>query len=130
MTSLERERTVEITREIAPYAPEDQLGTYELKRWTWYEKQMCLQRATTIIDAKRGMVETPMPDYNVHMLYICLVRGPFKRIDLKEDLKKLKALDPDVGDLLFEVLQELNSITQEEKAGFTEPPDSETPTPG
>lgn len=130
MSVIMREKTVEITEEMAPHAPKKQLGTYKLKRWTWYEKQLCMQRATIIIDAQKGMVETPMVDYNTHMVNLSLVEAPFKRKDLKEDLKQLRNLDPDVGDVLFKVVSELNTITQGEKTDFTEPPGSEEPTPG
>lgn len=130
MSVVMREKAVEITKELAPYAPKKQIGTYKLKRWSWYEKQLCMQRATIIHDAQKGMVETPMMDYNTHMLNICLVEMPFKRKSLKEDLKAIRELDPDVGDALLKTCTELNTITPGEKADFTGPPGSENPTPG
>lgn len=115
----EKEKTVTITAEKAPFAPEEELGTYKLKRWTWYEKQECMARATKILDAKLGMVETPMPDFNTHMVIMCLVESPLK---LDEDpmiaFERIKNLDVDVGDMLFKAAQALNMYTQEQKADF------------
>ena len=130
MSVILREKTVEITKKMAPHAPKKQLGTYKLKRWTWYEKQLCMQRATIILDAEKALVETPMVDYNTHMVNLSLVEAPFKRKDLKESLKAIQNLDPDVGDILFKAVSELNTITKGEKADFTEPPGSEELTPG
>ena len=116
---LDKEKTVEITAENAPFAPEEELGVYKLKRWSWYEKQMCLQRATIIIDAAKGMVETPMPDYNTHMLLMCLIESPLKLTgDHAVDFERFKTLDADVGDLLFLTAQSINMITAEEKKDF------------
>lgn len=116
---LEKEKIVEITAKEAPYAPEEQLGVYKLRRWTWYEKQVCMQRATKIIDAKKGMVETPMPDYNTHMIVMCLVESP---LNLPEDpnlaFEVIKNLDADVGDLVFQAGQSINMITPGEKEDF------------
>lgn len=130
MSVIMRNKTVEITAEMAPHAPKKQLGEYKLKRWSWYEKQLCMQRATIIIDAQKGLMETPMVDYNTHMVNLSLVEAPFKRKGLKEDLKQIQDFDPDVGDILFKVASELNTITQGEKADFTEPPGPEDLTPG
>ena len=116
---LEKEKTVEITAEKAPYAPEEQLGVYKLKRWTWYEKQVCMQRATTIIDASKGLVNTPIPVYNTHMLIMMITESP---LNLPEDpdqaFEVLKELDADVGDILFQAIQSINMITPGEKADF------------
>ena len=117
--TLEKEKTVEITAADAPFAPEEELGVYKLKRWTWYEKQVCMQRATTIIDAKKGMVETPMPEYNTHMLIMTLVESPLKLTgDPDVDFERFKTLDADVGDLLFQAASSINMITPEEKKDF------------
>jgi len=103
---------------MAPHAPENQIGIYKLKRWTWYEKQIALRRATIILDSEKGISETPLQDFNLHMLNVCLIEAPFGRGDLKEDIKNIKQLDVDVGDRLQDVCQELNEITRGEKAGF------------
>jgi len=119
MSTLEREKTVEITAENAPYAPAEELGTYKLKRWTWYEKQLCMSRATTIIDAKQGIVNTPMQDFNTHMVIMCLTKSPLELTgDPELDFERFKNLDVDVGDMLFKAAQGLNSFTKEEKADF------------
>lgn len=116
---LEKEKTVEITAVDAPFAPEGELGIYKLKRWTWYEKQLCMQRATIIIDAKKGLVRTPMPDYNTHMILLTLVESP---LDLTEDplldFEVIKKLDADVGDMIFEAAQSINMFDKEKKEDF------------
>lgn len=116
---LDKETTIEITAETLPNAPEEQLGVYELKRWTWYEKQVCLNRASIVIDAKKGLVKTPMPDYNAHMVLITLRESPLEMTgDPALDIEKIKNLDPEVGDLLFRAATAINVITPEEKEDF------------
>ena len=116
---LEKEKTLEITAEDAPMAPEEQLGTYKLQRWTWYEKQVCLNRASIILDAKKGLIKTPMPDYNAHMVLITLRESPLEMTgDHAADVEVIKALDPDVGDLLYEAATDMNAVTPEEKKDF------------
>ena len=128
---LEKEKIIEITAREAPYALEEQLGTYKLKRWTWYEKQVCMQRATTIIDAKQGLIETPMPDYNTHMVIMCLVESPLKLTgDPNLDFEMMKNLDADVGDILFQAAGSMNTITPEEKKDFLPQPESTKTIPG
>ena len=116
---IEKEKIIEITEENAPGAPEAQLGVYKIRRWTWYEKQVCLNRSSIIIDATKGMVQTPMPDYNAHMVLITLSEAPFELSgDPMKDVELIKQLDPDVGDLLFEAATALNTVSKEEKEDF------------
>jgi hypothetical protein len=116
---LEKEKTLEIKAEEYPGAPEDQLGVYKLRRWTWYEKQVCLNRASTVIDATKGLVQTPMPEYNAHMVLITLKEAPFELSgDPEKDVELIKQLDPDIGDLLFDAATELNTVSQVEKEDF------------
>jgi len=117
---MEKEKTVEITKEMAPLAPENQLGVYKLHRWTWYAKQSVIQKATTIIDAGKGITQVSMPEFNTHMLLECLSEAPFEiTYETVRD-----ELDANVGDILFIELQELNGVTPGEKRDFTEPPGS------
>jgi len=78
-----------------------------------------MQRATKIIDAKKGLVETPMPDYNTHMIIMCLVESPLELTgDPALDFETIKNLDADVGDLIFQAGQSINMVTPEEKEDF------------
>ena len=116
---LEKEKTVTITAKEAPYAPEEQLGEYTVRRWSWYEKQVCMTRATTIIDASKGLTNTPMPLFNTHMLIMCLKESPLNLPDdPNEAVEVMKALDVDVGDTLFRIAQSINMVTPEEKEDF------------
>lgn len=116
---LETEIIVEITEADAPYAPKEQLGSYKLRRWTWYEKQVCLNRASEVLDAKKGLVRTPMPDYNSHMLLITLRESPLNLTGKPEvDIEKIRTLDAELGDILFEAATNLNTVTPEEKEDF------------
>lgn len=116
---MEREKTINVTREMAPYASEEEIGEYVLKRWTWYEKQVCTDRATKVLDQEKGLHDTSLAEFYLHMLNICLVKAPFDRSgDINENIKRLKRLDPDIGDRLQDVCRDLNQITGGEKAGF------------
>ena len=112
---LEKEKTIEFTREMAPYAPEEHLGVYKIRRWNWMEKQVVLQKATTIIDQDKGMVDTNIIDYNAHMLLQCVTESPFELT-----FENIREMDPDIADTLYDELQILNNVTGAEKKDFSE----------
>ena len=114
---FEKERTIEIIRKEAPYAPDDELGEYKLKRWTWFQKQQAMEKAATIIDAEKKLAELSMSKYNIQMFLTCIIKAPFEVTE-----EKLHELDEDVGDRLFNEFQTLNSVGKEKKKDFLSPP--------
>ena len=125
---LEIERDVEITRELAPFAPENQLGIYHIRRWTWYEKQGAFEKASTIIDAKKGLIQVKLNDLYAEMMAVSVRRAP-EGLEWNVDLIKTE-LDADVGDTLREICREINGLTDNEKSGFLSPSEPEKDTPG
>lgn len=125
--SFRVEETVEITREEAPFAPEEQLGTYELKRWTWYEKQAAVTRASEIIDEKKGLVRLRVEDYFAEMLKITVRKYP-EGLDWTTDFIK-GDLDLDVGDILRDIGREINGLSDKERRLFLQPSESENAIP-
>ncbi|GAH72033.1 unnamed protein product [marine sediment metagenome] len=114
--SFNREETVVITKEDAPFAPEEQLGEYTLRRWSWYEKQAVVSRSSEIIDEKRGIIKMLIEDYYAEMLHVTVREYP-ESIEWSLDFIK-KDLDPDVGDILRETGRVLNGLTEKEKRIF------------
>lgn len=125
--SFKVEDTVEITREEAPFAPENQLGTYKLKRWTWYEKQAAVTNASEIIDAERGLVRLRVEDYFAGMLYATVREYP-EGIEWTIDFIK-GGLDVDVGDVLRDVGKDLNGLSDKERKLFLQQSDAEKDIP-
>ena len=100
---LDREKTVEITKELAPYAPEEQIGEYKLRRWSWFEKQGATERSTQIIDAGKGIVHTSITDYYSEALCVIVREAPK---DLTWDINFIKnELDANVGDILRDAMR-------------------------
>jgi len=114
--SFNREETVVITKEDAPFAPEEQLGEYILRRWNWYEKQAVVSRSSEIIDEQRGIIKMLIEDYYAGMLHVTVRECP-ESIEWSLDFIK-KELDPDVGDILREAGRILNGLTEREKRIF------------
>ena len=114
--SFKREDTLMITKEDAPFAPEEQLGEYTLRRWSWYEKQAVVSRSSEIIDEQRGIIKMLIEDYYAEMLYVTVRESP-ESIEWSLDFIK-KDLDPDVGDILRETGRVLNGLTEKEKRIF------------
>jgi len=113
-TMFEKERTIEITREEAPYAPDDEIGEYKLKRWTWFQKQQAMEKAATVIDAEKQLAELSMPKYNIQMFLTCISKAPFEVTE-----EKLHELDEDIGDRLFLEFQTLNTVGGGQKKDFS-----------
>ena len=124
--SFEREATVNITQEDALFAPEEQLGEYKLRRWSWYEKQGVVARASEIIDPGKGIVRMAVQDYYAEMLFV-IVRVYPEALKADEETKRKQLwsidyikteLDPDVGDLLRDAGRDINGLTDKEKKLF------------
>jgi len=114
--SFKREETVVIAREEAPFAPEEQLGEYILRRLSWYEKQRAVARSQEIIDEKRGITRMSVEDYFAEMLHATVRECP-ESIEWTIDFIKID-LDIDVGDTLRDVCREINGLTEREKRLF------------
>lgn len=114
--SFNREETVVITKEDAPFAPEEQLGEYTLRRWSWYEKQAVVSRSSEIIDEQRGIIKMLIEDYYAEMLHVTVREYP-ESVEWSLDFIK-KDLDPDVGDTLREAGRVLNGLTERERRIF------------
>lgn len=128
MTDLfERERTVEITKKIAPWAPEEELGGYLIKRWNWFEAQKAMIVSTVILDKDKGIVQSDLAEYYARMMLSCItppetIRG--------WNLERVKALDYHVGEILKNSCRDINGLTWEEKAGFLGRSEAAKGTPG
>jgi len=107
---------VKITRGVAPYAPEEQLGLYTVKRWNWTEKSMATQHATVEVDRQRGIIKWDVTIYYQYMLLYSVRKYP-EKVNWSLDFIK-NELDPDVGDILQVVCVNLNTISAEEKKAF------------
>lgn len=125
---FEREKVVEVTEENAPFAPEEERGIWKIRRWNWYQKQQALHRSMQILDEEKGVGITPMEDYHTNMIHLCAIESPIPKEELKP--ARIMELDADVGDMLLKACREVNGLTKEEKADFTDRPDSEKDTPG
>ena len=111
---FETEKTIEVTREEAPYAPDDEIGEYKLKRWTWFQKQQAMEKAANVIDAEKQVAELSMSKYNIQMFLTCIVAAPWGEVNEE----KLHKLDEDVGDRLFNEFQTLNSVAKRKVKDF------------
>lgn len=121
-----RELEVEITREIAPYAPEEELGVYKATRWTWRQKQEAMMKASKVLDQKRGLVEMDLIDFQVEQILTCIV--PPEGLVL--DRERVNRLDADVGDELLNACRNVNGTTISERTDFLEQSEQTEDTPG
>lgn len=122
-----REFEFEITAKEAPYAPEEELGIYKARRWTFREKQEATMRASKILDADKGLVEMNVIDFQMEQIIVC-VTPPSKGFELNRE--RVETLDVDVGDILLDACRKVNGTTASERKGFLEPSDEEKATPG
>jgi len=121
-----RELEVEITREIAPYAPEEELGVYKVSRWTWRQKQEAMMKASKVLDQTRGLVEMDLIDFQVEQILTCIV--PPEGLIL--DRERVNRLDADVGDILLGACRNVNGTTISERTNFLEQSEQIEDTPG
>lgn len=126
--SFEREATVTITKEDAPFAPEEQLGEWELERWSWFQKQGAINRSTDIIDEKRGLVKLRPENYYAEMLLITVRKHP-ETVPWSMNFIT-EQLDVNVGDILRGLCMEINGINEAERRIFLRQsePEKDTPT--
>lgn len=115
---MEIEKELEITEKDAPTSLSEQLGTYHLRRWTWYEKQQAVARATTIIDESKALVSMPVADYYAEMMAVTVRKAP-DGIEWGVNFIK-SGLDPMIGDILRDACRDLNGLTDLEKRLFLE----------
>jgi hypothetical protein len=122
---LSRELEIEITEKEAPYAPEEELGIYKVRRWTFREKQDATMRASKILDADKGMVEMNIIDFQMEQIMICVT--PPEGFELTRE--RIETLDVDVGDILLDECRKVNGMTTGERRAFLQPTDEEKDIP-
>lgn len=143
LPSFKREETIIITKEEAPFAPEEQLGEYTLRRLSWYEKQRAVARSQEIIDATRGITRMSVEDYFAEML-LATVREYPESLRVKVDTSldptaktetgwtlnfiKMK-LDIDIGDTLRDICRDINGLTEKERKLFLPRSEQDEATP-
>jgi hypothetical protein len=121
-----REEEVEITKKIAPYAPEEELGIYKATRWTWRRKQEAVMKAGKILDEEKGLMEMDLIDFQVQQMLAC-IKPPE---GLTWDMARINELDTDVGDILLALCHRVNGTTLSERTDFLKRSDSAEGTPG
>ena len=130
---LEREITLEITSKEAPYAPDDELGTYVIRRWSWRQKQRAVLDATRVLDEKTGLGLLEILDYEVYQMLTCIKKAPenlelsFLRFsgrdaaEATEDtpaVEAIEGLDADVGSLIIGACRKVNGLTEADIRDF------------
>lgn len=121
-----REIEVEITKEIAPYAPEEELGIYTATRWSWRQKQEAVMKAGKILDEAKGIMEMDLIDFQVQQILACI--KPPEGLEWTEE--QVAGLDVDVGDAVLKACHAVNGTTLSERTAFLEKSDSAEHTPG
>lgn len=121
-----RDLKFEITKKEAPYAPEEELGIYKARRWSFREKQDATMRASKILDADKGLVEMNVIDFQMEQIIACIT--PPEGLELTRE--RVETIDPDIGDILLDACRRVNGTTLSERAGFLGPSDEEKVTPG
>lgn len=107
---------MEIIKETAPYAPEEELGVYTATRWTWRQKQEAMMKASKVLDQTRGLVEVDLIDFQVEQILSCIM--PPEGLVL--DRERVNRLDADVGDILLGACRNVNGTTLSERTDFLE----------
>ena len=137
---LEREITLEITKEKAPFAPEEELGTYVIRRWSWREKQAAILGASTLLDEKSGIASIDVVGYEIHQMLACIKQAP-EGLDLtydrlngreakeatekEEAVEYIEGLDADVGTLILGACRKVNGLAEGDKRDFLLPTELE-----
>lgn len=117
---------MEITKEIAPYAPEEELGIYTATRWSWRTKQEAVMKAGKILDEAKGLMEMDLIDFQVQQILTCI--KPPEGLEWTKE--RVAGLDVDVGDAVLKACHEVNGTTFSERSAFLGPSDSVELTPG
>jgi len=123
---FEHEREITISKEEAPWAPDEELGKYKIKRWSWFEKQKTLANSAIIIDEAKGDAVLDIAEYYARMIQFTVIPPE----NLTWNLERVKKLDPNIGTILRDHCREINGLTWEEKRGFLKPSDQAKDTPG
>lgn len=134
---LEREITLEITKEKAPYAPEEELGTYIIRRWSWREKQAAILGASTLVDERSNIASIDVVGYEINQMICCIREAPeglelsFDRFNGRKPsegeegpVEAIEGLDADVGTLLLTACRKVNGLAEGDRRDFllrTEP---------
>jgi len=108
---------VEITKETAPYAPEEEIGVYKATRWTFRDKQEAVMGASEVLDADKGLIEMNVIDFQVLQILACVVPP----VGLEWTKERIDKLDPDVGDIVLDACRKVNGTTLSERKTFLEP---------
>ena len=117
---------MDITKEIAPYAPKEELGVYKATRWTWRQKQEAVMKAGKILDQEKGLMEMDLIDFQVQQMLVC-VEPPE---GLTWDAARINELDTDVGDSVLALCHKVNGTTISERTDFLKRSASTEDTPG
>jgi len=107
---------LKITKEEAPFAPKEQLGDYEVRRWLWFEKSRATEAATKAIDRERGIIQWDVTVYYQHMLFYSVKKVPEGINWTLEFIKD--GLDVDIGDILNRIVLEVNTVSRKERKDF------------
>ena len=109
------DRMIESGVYFAPDSPDEQLGEYTVRKWTWYERQQATERASEVLKVgDMEQVTLSGANLNSEMMGIC-VTAPHEQWNV-DFIKTL--LDPVVGQRLILELSDLNGINWAEKRGF------------
>lgn len=129
---LEREVTLTVTKEQAPWAPDEEIGTYVIRRWSWREKQKAILGASMIIEGE-PLAEINIVDYEVNQMVTCIKQAPegldvsFERFSGREAreatekepaVEAIEGLDADVGSLLLAACRKVNGLADKDKRDF------------
>ena len=101
-------------------APEEQLGKYTIRKWTWYERQQAVERASVTLTVKGDVkeVQVSASDINSEMLASCVKESPIENWGI--DFVKTE-IDSVIGEVLMNEVTELNGLTWAQKRGFLRP---------
>lgn len=126
--TFEKEKKLVITKEAAPWAPEEELGEYTLTRWTWYNREKALAESMEWIDETKGKSRVLMEEFYARMVLFCTT--PPESLQDNWRLERVKQLDSHIGIKLKNEIRELNGLDWSEKAGFLGRSDQKKDTPG
>lgn len=144
---LEREVALTITKGQAPFAPDEEIGTYVIRRWSWREKQKAILSASTLLDEKTGIAEVDVLSYEINQMITCIKQAPegleltYARFngreakeatDKEEAVEAIEGLDADVGTLILGACRKVNGLAGADKRDFLSPTELEekADTPG
>lgn len=125
----EREIVLEITKEIAPFAPDEELGKWVVRRWNFSEKQqaMVLSSKDIVAGKRKGLRELDLVNYEIQQMLICVREKPD---GVEATFERYSELDADVGEKILEACRKVNGITLQERTDFLEQSDSAGVIPG